>query len=481
MSIEKNGLKSGLKWNSLAQIINQASVFIAGIVLMKLLEPQDFGLVAIVSVFLGLAQLLTTSGITSSLINNKEVGKIDYDNLFSFSFCLGLFFSVVFYSLSNYLSVFFEDPRLENLFQIAALALLVSPLGSIPSSILKRKLEFKVLAIINMCSTFTALFIAIYMAMNDYGYYSLIAQKLVYILLNVILLFFAARYWPSIKLNYVILKKHLSFGIPVLGSKVVNYSIGNIDNFLIGKFMTPISLGYYSRAFSLVTIPSTRIGMVINSTLFPVFSNMKNKGLNINKTVLNLYEIILYALFLLSLLYIINAKAFVDIISPDGKWDSIIPIIKILAIIAIAKPITRFYSSILLSLGLSKKVFNIEILGGILIVIGYVFGVFIDLIWFSYIYAINIVLFLIYYSIVFSNTLKLAKFQLLHLVKYKILSFLIILLFNRFTFNNIKFTNAYVEFSLGVLLVIASWFFLNFIFERKTTKLILSSVKSMKK
>lgn len=475
-----NNISKGLKWNSLAQIINQVSVFISGVILMRLLEPKDFGLVAIVSIFIGFAQLLTNVGLSSSIINEKDVGKMDYDNVFSLSFFSGLFLSLLFFFLSDPLAIFFEDIRLKILFQIAAIALFISPLAAVPAAILKRKLLFKELAVINMCSTFIALSITIMMAINDYGYFSLIAQKLVYVGINVILLFIIAKYWPSIKLNLENLKKHLSYGLPILGSKIINYFIGNLDNFLIGKFMTPVSLGYYSRAFSLVTIPSTRIGLIINSTLFPVFSNMKNKGEDINKTVLILYEFILYVLLLLALLYIVNAKALITIISPDGAWDSIVPIIQTLAIVAIVKPIINFYSSILYSLGLSKKAFKIELFGGGLIVIGFLIGVSFSLVWFSYIYVISAIIFFIYYSYVFKNTLNLEKAQLFHLSKYKIVTFLIVLALSYLFFFNIKFYNSYFELSSGVVFVSILWLILNLIFEKRTTKLLLKSIKSIK-
>jgi PST family polysaccharide transporter len=378
------------------------------------------------------------------------------------------------------LAIFFEDARLKILFQIAALALFVSPLAAVPAAIIKRRLLFKELAIINMCSTFIALFITIIMAINDYGYFSLIAQKLIYVGLNVIFLFMIAKYWPSIKFNFENLKKHLSYGLPILGSKIVNYSIGNLDNFLIGKFMTPVSLGFYSRAFSLVTIPSTRIGLIINTTLFPVFSNMKNKGDDINKTVLILYEIILYVLFLLALLYIVNANSLIAIISPDGAWDSIVPIIQALAIVAIVKPMINFYSSILYSLGLSKKAFKIELFGGGVIVFGFLIGVSFDLMWFSYIYVTSAIIFFIYYSFKFKNTLNLAKAQLFHLSKYKVLSFLIILSMTYLFFFNITFSNPYVDLFSGIIFSCLSWFTLNFLFEKKTTRLILKSIKSIR-
>lgn len=477
---KNNNISNGLKWNSIAQIINQVSVFISGVILMRLLEPKDFGLVAIVSIFIGFAQLLTNVGLSSSIINEKDVGKIDYDNVFSLSFFSGLFLSLLFFFLSDPLAIFFEDKRLKILFQIAAIALFISPLAAVPAAILKRKLLFKELAIINMCSTFIALFITIMMAINDYGYFSLIAQKLVYVGINVILLFIIAKYWPSIKFNLENLKKHLSYGLPILGSKIINYSIGNLDNFLIGKFMTPVSLGYYSRAFSLVTIPSTRIGLILNSTLFPVFSNMKNKGEDINKTVLILYELILYVLLLLALLYIVNAKALITIISPDGAWDSIVPIIQALAIVAIVKPIINFYSSILYSLGLSKKAFKIELFGGGVIVIGFLIGVSFSLVWFSYIYVISAIIFFIYYSYMFKNTLNLEKAQLFHLSKYKIMTFLIVLSLSYLFFFNIKFYNSYFELFSGVVFVSILWLILNLIFEKRTTKLILKSIKSIK-
>lgn len=477
MSTTDNGLRSGLKWNSIAQLLNQVSVFITGFILMRLLTPEDFGLVAIVTVFLGFSQLFTNVGLSSSIINQKNVSKYDYDNIFTFSLMIGSIMALLMYIFSNPLASFFDDHRLAILFQIASIALFISPLGAIPAAILKRKLLFKALAIINIISTFVSLGVAIVMAYYDYGYYSLIAQKLIYLTLNIVLVFIVSKYIPYLWFSFKNLKGHLNFGIPILGSKIINYSIGNLDNFLIGKFLGTSSLGYYGRAFSIVTIPSTRIGLIINSTMFPVFSNMKNRNVDIKNSVLKLFELILYVLFLLALLYVISSRSLIQIISPDGEWDSIIPIIQALAFVSVFKPIINFYSSILASLGLTKLSFKTELIGGLIIGIGFMVGVNFSLLNFSFIYCISSFLFFVSYSIIFSKILKLNRLDLFNLFKYKFLVFIIVTVVS-FVFLNVNFNNPFLELPIGILLVIILWFTLNYIFERNTSKFILKTIKS---
>lgn len=480
MNNKDSGLRSGLKWNSIAQLLNQASVFLTGFILMRLLTPEDFGLVAIVTVFLGFSQLFTTVGLSSSIINKKDITKHDFDNIFTFSFFMGLVLALILFLLSTRLALFFEDTRLEVLFKISALALFIAPLGAIPSAVLKRKLNFKALALINIFSTFIALFVAIIMAYYDYGYFSLIAQKVIYYGLNVILLFFASKYTPSFWFNFLNLKKHLAFGVPILGSKLVSYSIGNIDNFLIGKFLGAGSLGYYGRAFALVTIPSTRIGMIINQTMFPVFSNMKNKNIDIKQNVLKLYSVITYAVFLLALLYIVAARSLIQIISPDGEWDSIIPIIHALALVSIFKPIIGFYSSIIISLGLTKLSFKAELVGGVIIVTGFIIGIKFDILYFSYIYGFTSLLYFVYYTIIFSKVLNFKKLTLFHVLKQKLLSFILIGVII-FFYLKINFSSPFLELPISLIIIGMIWIFISFMLDKKTSYFLISSMKSIVK
>lgn len=477
MSIDNKNLKSGIKWNSISQMLNQSSTFICGFILMRLLTPEDFGLVAIVSIFIGFANVLSKIGLSSSIVNKKDVNKFDYDNIFTFSFLIGLILSLFLLFLSSPLSIFFNDMRLEFLFQISAVILLISPITAIPSAIIKRKLDFKKIALIDFFSVTISLLVSILMAYNGYGYYSLIAQSIVRNSVRIFLLFIVTKYRPSFRINIPNLKEHLAFGIPILGSRVVNYGIGNFDKFIIGKYFGTSSLGSYSRAYSLVSIPSVKIGYVINSSLFPVFSNMKNKNLDIKPKVLKLYELMLYFLFLLSLILIVISNSIIQIISPTGEWDAIIPIIQALAIVSIFKPINRFYSSILASLGLTKLSFNTELIGGFIILAGFVIGVNFDILYFSYIYCFTSLIFFIYYSIVFSKHLKFNISELFKLFKFKFFDFCLVGVYCCF-FLSIDFSNPYIELSTGVISVIFLWCVLNFIFERETSKSILRSIKS---
>ena len=444
---------------------------------MRLLTPEDFGLVAIVSVFLGLSLLLTNTGLSSSLINKNEIEKYDYDNVFTFSLLLGVSLWSVLYFLATPLSLFFEDSRLEFLFEIVSIVLLFAPLSAIPSAILKRKLDFKSLALINVFSTFIALALAVTMALLNYGYYSLIVQKIVFILLNVVLLFIVANYRPKLTLNMLNLKKHLAFGVPILGSKLINYSIGNMDNFLIGKFMGPGSLGFYSRAFSLVTIPSTRIGLVINSTVFPIFSQMKNSKLDIKQTLLDFYGILAYILLLVSLLYVTVSRSLIHIISPDGVWDEIIPIIHALAIVSIFKPMIAFYNSVVSAMGFPRESFRYEVVGGVLVLLGFVVGLFFNVLHFSILYAISSSIYFIYYSFRFSRLLKMKNNEIYDLLKYKLLCFAISISITitlyRFTPNEPIYELLVYSSSISIV-----WVLLNYFIEKRTTKQLISVMKS---
>src|SRR5690554_1273659 len=163
ISSNNKGLKSGIKWNSIAQLLNQASLFISGFILMRLLKPEDFGLVAIVTVFIGFSQLLSNVGLSSSIINKKKITNLDYNTVFTFSFFVGLGLAILLFFLSYPLSLFFEDSRLTILFRLAAAAILISLMGSIPSAILKRRFQFKALALSEIISVFVALTISITM------------------------------------------------------------------------------------------------------------------------------------------------------------------------------------------------------------------------------------------------------------------------------------------------------------------------------
>jgi len=469
-------LISGAKWGSISQVFNQASVFIGSIYLMRHLTPEDFGVVSIITFFTGLLMIFSSVGLSASFVNKTTINNDDKDTLFWTSFTLGFTFGIVAFFSSHYWGLFFENEEIEPAMQLITIVFFLSPIIAVPAAILKRKLAFKELAMVSIVSTLISFATAIVLAIQGFGLYSLIWQRIVYTALNSILLFHTASYTPTFIFKKEIALQHLKFGIPLLGSKLINYAIGNADNLLIGKFLGTATLGFYSRAYAIVTIPTSRISIIFGNVLFPVLSKMKNEKNRLKEIVLQLNSLTFFILFFLPLIFIATSDSFVRIISIKSEWDPIIPLIQILAFVAFFKSIVALYSNIIISKGDVRLSFNIELLGGIIIVLGFILGVQFKIEYFTIIYLVSMLLFTSLYIRFLLKRIHISFKEYFHSIKIKAFIFIALLPIS-FFFIKLNLLNEYLKFSLATITIGILWIALNYVFDKDNTLFLFKTLK----
>lgn len=362
----------GLKWSSMNQFIGQGALIVTSIILARLLDPRAFGLVGMITVFTGFLNVFKDFGLGSSLIYSTEVSKKDIDTVFWSNVILSVFLFLVVVALSQPIAAFYEEEQLVALTLFIGLNFLLQGFFLIQYSLLRRAMDFKRKFIIDTSSIAIAATVAIAMALNGFGVWALAFQTFVLNLSKAVMLWVTSSWKPSFFFSYRILKEHLSYGAPILGTHVAKYFMANTDNFLIGKMLGASALGIYSRSYSLMVLPVTNISGVLVGVFFPALSKIKEDLDKVREVYLLMNSFIAFVSFpLMGLLFVFTEEVVYLLLGP--QWMETVPIIKIFSVMGAIQSVS-YVGLLYNSLGKTTLYFKINLITNSLIIVGIVVG-----------------------------------------------------------------------------------------------------------
>ncbi len=374
----KNKAILGLKWSFIDTFIRYFSAFVVSIILARLLEPKDFGLVAMATVFGAVARTLIDGGFGDSLIRKSNSSEEDYNTVFTFNFVISIILFVVLFASSHAIASLFNEPLIKNIIRVTSITLIISSFSMVQTAILRKQIDFKKQAKITLSTTLSSGILSIYMAFVGYSYWALIIPGIVANLFSVFLLYFMSSWKPKISLNIPLLKEHFYFGSKIMAGSFVYMFNQNIFNLFLGKFFSPAILGFYYRADNLQKLPSSTLDNVIRHVTYPLLASIHKDELELIRK----YRFILkFTSFINSIVLIgicANAK-FIVLLLFGTKWLPSVPYLQLLCFVGIFVPIISINLNILNVKGRSDLTFLLTLIrlafNFISMIIGYYFGI----------------------------------------------------------------------------------------------------------
>lgn len=304
-------------------------------VLARLLSKRDFGVVTMVSMVLGYAQAYVDLGLSSSLIQKQEKDADKLSTIFWLNILGGVVTCVVLVALRTPAALLLKEPALIELIPIAALQLPISALGQQFEALFQRELRFKVTASVQIAGDVGNTVIAIVLATQGYGVWSLVIASLAGAALNSVLLFgLGIRRWPvRFTFRPREIKGHLRFGAYQLGNVNLGYLASNIDNVLIGRLLGAEALGLYSIALRLTQMPRRYINPVISKVAFPIFARQKEDTRRLTDSLLQLQRSLSYVNLPLIFGLLLVSPMLVPLMYGE-KWTAAVPLVQVLCIAA---------------------------------------------------------------------------------------------------------------------------------------------------
>lgn len=405
----KSKVVTGIIWTSCQRFGTMIVSFISNLVLARLLSPKEFGTVGMLLFFISVANVIVDSGFGSALIQKKNTGEKDYSTIFLLNIIVSVLLYVVLYITAPLISSFYNTDILTCLLRVEGLVLIGNALCLVQSTILRKKMDFKRLAIANLIGNTLGSIIAIIGAYMGLGVWSLIMRVLCVSYLTSLFLWKVGEWVPSFRFDFKVVKELFSFGGFMLLSSGLNTIASNLQTLIIGKLFHQKTLGLYTQAMTLRNVAADSLQNVIGQVLFPDYASLSSDSEIANKLNKGFYIISYFTTALLVLLLIIGKPLITALYSI--KWIDAVPYFQILCIGGIFYAIQDVNYFVIAAKGKSKYLSTINIVKIPLYVImlficGKFWGIY-GLLWCIVVYAfISYIIFAVVATKLISTSIK---------------------------------------------------------------------------
>lgn len=323
VSIKQETVK-GVFWSGIEKFSDQGLRFTVGLVLARLLTPNDFGLVAMLTIFFSISETFIDSGFGTALIRKQNRTEKDFSTVFYFNIVVSFIFYTILFIFAPWVAVFFHASILCPILRVQAICLIFGGFTAVINAKLIIELNFKALAICSILATSISGCVGIFMAVIGYGVWSLICQTILYSLAKMIFVWLFCRWKPKLIFSWDSFKELGTFGSKLLAAGLINTLYINLTPLAIGRFYTSKDLGFYNRGAEFSKLPNQACLSILEKVTFPIFAKIQDD----NYQLINVYKkyVKITSLFLIffSLLLAALAKPIILLLLTDKWADSII-------------------------------------------------------------------------------------------------------------------------------------------------------------
>lgn len=345
MSIKEQATKS-VFWSAIERFSVQGAQFILTIIIARILSPGDYGLIAMLGIFMALSQVLIDSGFASALVQKQERTEIDYSTAFHFNAFGSLLIYIILYLLAPYIARFFEEPQLTNVARVLGLNLIIMSLGIVQQAKLTIALDFKRQAIASLVAVIISGGVGVWMAYNGYGVWTLVFQSIINNFFRVFFLWIFSKWLPCLKFSYQSFHSLFRFGSKLMMTGLLHELYSNLYSLVIGKFFSTSDLGYYNRAYTLAQFPSANIANILVRAIYPIQCRYQDDTEQLRSMFMKYLKMSCYVIFPFMVTLFVLAEPLVEIVLTE-KWLPIVPLLRILCVAFMWDPVMKINNSIL--------------------------------------------------------------------------------------------------------------------------------------
>lgn len=371
----KNKAVHGAKWSFLDNIANLGVTFLVGLVLARLLTPEEYGIMAIIAIFIAISNTIIDSGFSNALIRKVHIERIDYNTVFFFNLAVSVVLYLLLFATAPVISQFFKEPILTDVLRVIGWVLVVNALGIIPRTILVRNIDFKTQTKVSVISSVTSGVVGIGMALTGWGVWSLVWQQLARQMLNSLFLWLFCKWIPAWEFSMRSFKEMFGFGYKLLLSGLIDTIYKNIYYVVIGRFYSSAQLGQYTRAEQFNTIFSSNLTSVVQRVSYPVLSSIQEEPERLREAYRRVIKLTMLVTFACMLGLAAVAKPLIIILIGE-KWIPAVAFLQIICFSGMLYPLHAINLNILQVKGRSDLFLKLEIIKKIIAIGPITIGVF---------------------------------------------------------------------------------------------------------
>lgn len=370
--IESANLKSsaakGLFWSAIDRIGAQGIQFIFGILITRILLPEDYGLVGMILIFMAVGQTLIDSGFGSALIWKRNSTSVDYSTVFYFNISVSALLYVIVYFLAPFISDFYEEPRLIPLIRILCLNFIFISFSYIQQILLQKKVDFKILSVINIIGSLFSGMLSFYLAIKGFGVWAIIYQILSKSLITAIFLWIFNKWRPHLEFSWISLRQLFGYGSKLTVAGLINTIFQYLYFNIIGKIFPIASLGFYTRAVQIQEFPVKTISNIFQRVTFPVFSSIQDEPERLKNAVRKTIKSMVFITFPVLFGLIAVSDYLIEVVLTE-KWLPASEYFKLLCLVGLFYTLGAINGEILKTRGKPNWILKLELITKIILVL----------------------------------------------------------------------------------------------------------------
>lgn len=330
MSLAKKAFKGG-SWYAAFTFISQGFSWLVTFWVARLLNPDDYGLMALATILTGYASWFSELGLGAAIIQRESCSKEELSSVFWFATGVGLLLGILCFPIAVFSAWFFHEPRLVSLTEAVGIIFLFNGVQIVHGNLLRRELSFKRLGLIKMIAVFISCSYMLPAAYLGAGVWALLGGQILRALVSSFMLYINANWRPVWHFDIREISSYIRYGVKVALGRTLFYITDNSDKFIVGKLLGSLAVGYYSFALQLSQIPTEKITVMINQISFPLFSRLQDSKAEVAEHYLKIIKMIALLVLPLFVGGFLVAKQLVLIILGE-KWMPIVPLFKYLCL-----------------------------------------------------------------------------------------------------------------------------------------------------
>lgn len=376
----KNTTVRGVEWSIADTLSYQGITFLVGMVLARILSPEEYGLIGIITIFIIVFDAIVDGGFSNALIRKNDADDLDYSTVFYANLVVSILLATLLFFSSSAIGSFFKQPQLVPLTKVMSSIIIINAFVIIQRTILVKRIDFKTQTKCSLISSLIGGAVGIGMAVGGFGVWSLVGQQVSMQLGRAILLWCSTRWYPKLRYSWERFNALFSFGWKLLLSSIISTLWNQVYQVVIGKCYTPATLGQFTRAQQFSTICSSNLTAVVQRVSYPVLSRIQDDKPRLKDAYRRVIKTTVLMSFVLMLGMAAVAKSMIQVLIGD-QWLPAVPYLQIICLYMMLYPLHAINLNMLQVQGRSDIYLKLEIMKKGVAVIPVLLGIFVNIYW----------------------------------------------------------------------------------------------------
>lgn len=379
VSLKSQTIK-GIGWSAVENITRLGVTFIVSIILARLLSPEEYGLIGILTIFIAVFNAIVDGGFTKAIIRKQDATDTDYSTIFYTNFFISVVLGALMFFCAKPIAVFFERNELVGLTKVMASVVVINALSIVPRARTTKALDFKTQAKITFISSLGSGVIGITMAYMGYGVWSLVGQQISNQLLSTLFFWLYNKWVPKCLFSWSSFKEMWAFGSKLLASGLIDTTWQEIFQVVIGKCYSPATLGLFTRARQFADLCSTNLTSVVQRVSYPVLSSIQDDKDRLKSAYKRVIKTTMFPTFVLMLGMMACANSMIYVLIGE-QWIECVPMLQIICTYGMLYPLHALNLNMLQVQGRSDLFLKLEIIKKVIAAGPLLLGIFVDIYW----------------------------------------------------------------------------------------------------